>query len=666
MSILKILTGAKSLKVKMLLLLLAVSLIPLLVSMQILVNQSSKTIETETKEQQTHIAELSANEMNAWLNGKITSIQSIVKAHPEFINAKASTVMPILKVMAESDPEIYRLAYVDQQGQSTDTSGGETDASNFDNYKRAAVDKNLAVSEILTEASTGNKIIIIDVPLVDSNGEFRGIVQSFLLPEQLLSIINHTKFGETGYGYLLSPGGTYLVHPTKTGQKLEESSTPEKMELYHNTVLKDANGYILYKEPDGTLKSAAYQAVGATGWKLVLTGEQSEVYQKVDQLHKNGIKMLVISAVLVIIIAIVVARAVVRPIITISSLMQQVSKGDLSGRLPIRGEDEIASMRKSINAMLDSFSEIIGKISEAVAHTAASSEELTAISSESTKSSEHITLAVKQVVGGSEANYQASEQISTAMNEMSSGVQKIAESATGVSETVQNVVEQAGRGNGEIQQAIVQMQEVSHSVELTAGLVLSLEEKSEQIRQIAGFISGIAAQTNLLALNASIEAARAGEHGRGFAVVANEVKKLAEQTSKATVNITAIISETIASTKEASGSMRDGLSEVERGSVLVQTAGEVFQAILASVQSVNDQIQEVSAASEEISAGTEEVAASAQETAGVVKQALMELQDIAKLSGGQLQSMEEIAASSESLSVMAVDLQEQISRFKLK
>ncbi|MDR6884711.1 methyl-accepting chemotaxis protein [Bacillus sp. 3255] len=666
MSIFKTLTGAKSLRVKMLLLLLTVSLIPLLVSMQILTNQSSKMVETETKEQQIHIADLTANEVNAWLNGKITSLQSVAKAHPDFVNAKSSTIMPILKVMAESDPEIYKMAYVDPQGQSTDTGGGKVDASKFDNFKKAATDKKLAVSEIVTEASSGKNIIIIDLPIVDIKGEFRGVIQSFLLPEQILSIINHTKFGETGYGYLLSAGGTYLVHPTKSGQKLEESSTSEKMELYKNTVLKEANGYILYKEPDGTLKSAAYQTIGATGWKLVLTGEQSEVYQKVDQLQNNALIMLVISAILVTVLAIVVARAVVRPITTISSLMQQVGGGDLSGRLTVHGEDELASMRKNINVMLDSFSQIIGKISDAVAHTAASSEELTAIANESTKSSEHITLAVKQVVGGSEANYQASEQISTAMVEMSSGVQKIAESSTGVSETVQGVVQQADRGNGDIQQAIVQMQEVSHVVEHTAALVLGLEEKSEQIRQIASFIAGIAGQTNLLALNASIEAARAGEHGRGFAVVANEVKKLAEQTSAATVNITAIISETIAATKEASGSMRAGLDEVEKGAELVRTAGGVFQSILTSVRSVNDEIQEVSAASEEISAGTEEVAASAQETAGVVKQALQELQEIAKLSSGQLQSMEEISASSESLSVMAVDLQEQISRFKLK
>ncbi len=117
-------------------------------------------------------------------------------------------------------------------------------------------------------------------------------------------------------------------------------------------------------------------------------------------------------------------------------------------------------------------------------------------------------LLVQQVVGGSEANYQASKQISIAMDEMSSGVQKIAESANSVSETAQSVVQQVDRGNGDIQQAITQMREVIQVVEHTTGLVRGLEEKSEQIREIVSFISEIAAQTNLLALNASIEAAR--------------------------------------------------------------------------------------------------------------------------------------------------------------
>ncbi|MDQ0891596.1 methyl-accepting chemotaxis protein [Paenibacillus sp. V4I9] len=382
-----------------------------------------------------HIAELSTSEINAWLNGKIASIQSVVKAHPEFMNAKANTILPVLKVMAESDPEVYRFAYIDPLGMSVDTAGDKLDASKFDNFKKAIVDKKVSVSEIIKEESSGKNIIIIDVPLVDGNGDFRGIVQSFLFPEQMLSIINRIKFGETGYGYLLSPNGTYLVHPQKIGEKLEKSSTAEKMALYKNTVFKDKSGYILYKEPDGTLKSAAHQTIEATGWKLILTGEQSEVFQKVNLLKKNAAIMLAVSALLVIVLAMIVSRMMIRPITTISSLMQRVGQGDLSGRLNNHGDDEIASMRKNINAMLDSFSEMICKISEAVSHTAASSEQLTAIASESTKASEHITVAVGQVVRGSEANYQASEQISTAMGEMSSGVQKIAESSTNVSET---------------------------------------------------------------------------------------------------------------------------------------------------------------------------------------------------------------------------------------
>ncbi|MDQ0872519.1 hypothetical protein QFZ77_001178 [Paenibacillus sp. V4I3] len=222
---------------------------------------ASSVVESDTKDQQMHIAELSTSEINAWLNGKIASIQSVVKAHPEFMNAKANTILPVLKVMAESDPEVYRFAYIDPLGMSVDTAGDKLDASKFDNFKKAIVDKKVSVSEIIKEESSGKNIIIIDVPLVDGNGDFRGIVQSFLFPEQMLSIINRIKFGETGYGYLLSPNGTYLVHPQKIGEKLEKSST---------------------------------------GWKLILTGEQSEVFQKVNLLKKNAAIMLAVSALLVI------------------------------------------------------------------------------------------------------------------------------------------------------------------------------------------------------------------------------------------------------------------------------------------------------------------------------------------------------------------------------
>ncbi|MGO4497750.1 methyl-accepting chemotaxis protein [Paenibacillus sp. 2RAB27] len=666
MPVMRNLFRMKSLKMKMTLLLLVVSIIPLLISTLILSSESTSTIESETMQHQKQMAAFNTTEINSWLNSKIASIQSVVKTHPEFMGGDVGLVMPVLKVMAESDPEVYRFAYVDAKGMSMDTAGGKVDTTKFENYKKAAAEKKVAVSDIIKEESTGKSILIIDVPLVDNGGVFRGIVQAFVSPEQMQSIMKMIVFGETGYGYLLSPSGTYLVHPKKTGQKLEESSTPEKLDLYKKTVFAEKEGYIKYKEPDGTAKSAAYNTIEVTGWKLLLTAEESEVFQKVDHIRNVSYLIVVISALLVAALAIVISRMVIRPILTISSLMQQVGQGDLSSRLSERGTDEIAVMRSNINAMLNAFSAMITKISDAVSHTAASSEQLTAIASESTRASDHIKQAVQGVVQGSEANYEASEQVATAMGEMAAGVQKIAESSANVSETAQNVVQEVIRGNAEIQQAITQMNSVSRSVMQTAGVMRDLEEKSEQIRQIVGVISEIASQTNLLSLNASIEAARAGEHGRGFAVVASEVKKLAEQTSKATVDITTMIGETIHATKEASTAMQGGLAEVEKGSALVETAGDVFHSIHGSIQMVNDQIQEVSAATQQISAGTEEVAASSQETVRIVKKGLNELQSISSLASGQLQSMEEITSSSESLSELAVELQEQISQFRLK
>ncbi len=103
---------------------------------------------------------------------------------------------------------MFRFAYVDSDGLSIDTAGKRLDASNFNNYKNAIANKKVAVSEIIKEESSGKNIIIIDVPLIDGKGELRGIVQSFVFPEQMLSIINRLKFGETGYSYLLSPSGT--------------------------------------------------------------------------------------------------------------------------------------------------------------------------------------------------------------------------------------------------------------------------------------------------------------------------------------------------------------------------------------------------------------------------------------------------------------------------
>jgi methyl-accepting chemotaxis protein len=195
------------------------------------------------------------------------------------------------------------------------------------------------------------------------------------------------------------------------------------------------------------------------------------------------------------------------------------------------------------------------------------------------------------------------------------------------------------------------MNSIAERVRSSAKAVESLGNRSDQIGEIVGTIEDIADQTNLLALNAAIEAARAGEQGRGFAVVADEVRALAERTTRATREIGEMIKSVQQETKCAVIAMEEGVNEVARGSEKASDSGRALEQILQQINDVNAQIQQVATAAEEQTATTSEISNNMQQITEVV----------ARTSRGTKDS----ATAAAQLSVLAEDLRRIVSQFKI-
>ncbi|MDP1994836.1 MAG: methyl-accepting chemotaxis protein, partial [Ignavibacteria bacterium] len=209
----------------------------------------------------------------------------------------------------------------------------------------------------------------------------------------------------------------------------------------------------------------------------------------------------------------------------------------------------------------------------------------------------------------------------------------------------------AKEGGKVVNETIAGMNRISEVVRKSAETVNELGKGSDQIGEIVQVINDIADQTNLLALNAAIEAARAGEQGRGFAVVADEVRKLAERTTKATKEIAVMIKQIQKDTGGAVESMNKGTEEVEKGKVLADKAGASLKEIIIGVEEVVDMSTQVAAASEEQSSAAEQISKNIEAISSVTHQSAAGVQQIAR--------------AAEDLNRLTVNLQELTSGFTI-
>ncbi|UKS25720.1 methyl-accepting chemotaxis protein [Paenibacillus sp. HWE-109] len=655
----------KSFKARMTVMFLFIALVPMLFSTIFSSYYLNKVVTDEVHSKEESVLKTNVTAIDYSIQRQISILNELLK-FDEIKSGNEQEIVKTLKKFEQANKDVEQYIYVNKDDMALTSTGQKISVADRDYVKQAKQTKKPVSTDLLVSKSTGNHIVVLFVPLLDDKQNYIGGVSSPISTDNLTIYTKTIQIGESGYGYLMSPSGAFLTHPDadKMGKTIENVFTPTEAAKYKETVLKEARGRFEFTGDDGVVKEISFETIPSTGWRLVTDVVDSEVYSSVKTANKVSIWMAVITAILVAAISLMVSTTITKPILAITKAVKKMAQGDLTERLAIKRSDELGELGGNMNQMLDSFADIVGKASYTAEQLGASSEELTAVATESVGISNRIAESIHEVFNASKSQLQGAEQTSIAMGEMAVGVQRIAESSSVVTEASQTSLQEVQQGRDAINQAVQQMKFIHESVGKSAEDMRDLEQYSHRIGEIVSVISEITNQTQLLSLNASIEAARAGEQGRGFAVVANEVKKLAEQSSASAAHISTLIREVQTSTIRAVQAMNKGVMDVGKGSELIDTAGQVFNRIIVAFQEISNQIQEVSAASEEMSAGTQEVTASMNEIVHMTKASHDHGQGISEGSKKQLSSMEEISASAEDLSTMAQELQESLARFK--
>ena len=375
-------------------------------------------------------------------------------------------------------------------------------------------------------------------------------------------------------------------------------------------------------------------------WSMVLSVSAAEINGSLRTLAQNSVLIIVLTFGLLLVGIMFITGSISKPIRKIVGMMQDVAEGegDLTQRLEIDRSDEIGDLAGWFNRFVDKLHDLISQIRMNIEEVASASNEIGATSA--------------QMATGAEEQTSQTGDVATAVQEMTAAIVENSQNATRSAEIAKEASTKASEGSDAMQATLEGMEEIVTSTGKAGEIVESLSSRADQIGDIIQVINDIADQTNLLALNAAIEAARAGEQGRGFAVVADEVRKLAERTTKATGEISETIEAIQSDTREASKSMEAACSVVNRGKDMAIKTEEVLKKIIESVSKAMDMIREIAVASEEMSSGAEEISKN--------------VEAISRVTRESASGSEQMAGTADRLTRQTERLRDLVNRFKLR
>ena len=375
------------------------------------------------------------------------------------------------------------------------------------------------------------------------------------------------------------------------------------------------------------------------GWVLGTGIYVDDVERDVNAIKWMFLGLNLLVAVFSLLLAYSVSRGITKTLGYVATNLDEMASGDgdLTRRLKVERHDETGFLAASFNRFLDNMKEIIVRINENAVKVALSAEHLNSTSS--------------HIATGTDKAATQSTSVAIACEEMAATSSEIAGNCVRTVEISNRATETAKNGSEIVSNAVQSIQRIAAKVQESSKTVESLGARSEQIGNIVGTIEDIADQTNLLALNAAIEAARAGEQGRGFAVVADEVRALAERTTKATREIGEMIKTIQQETRFAVSAMEEGVREVERGTEDAAHSGRALEEILVQVGDVTSQINQIATAAEQQTATTHEISNSMHQITEVVSDAS--------------HSSNETASAASELAGMADELKQIVAQFRM-